>query len=367
MKILIRADANKSIGMGHIMRCLSIADAFTEFGHDIKFLIADDCVSHFLLQHGYATTVLHSNYQKMDEELEFWPSLDGINIVIIDSYHVTESYLQLLKQAVNKLDGKLVYIDDLATFPYMVDIIVNYNAYGPNLDYQSLYQSSGIPEPHLILGPTYAPLRSVFHGVAKKEQPKNVQNVLISTGGADSEHIALSIARARPSHFTYHFLLGALNSDREAIRELTKNQEHIVLHENVTDMKSLISEMDIAVSAAGSTLYEICVCGVPFITYVLADNQIPGAEAFDKLELSNNLGDMREPMDPASIIISAVDKLAKDYDRRVATGKRMQEMIDGFGAERMVKEILSSCTMIRTTQGKMEISLDRKNENSLSD
>jgi len=65
--------------------------------------------------------------------------------------------------------------------------------------------------------------------------------------------------------------------------------------ENVQDMRGLICSMDLIVSAAGSTLYEICACGVPLITFVTADNQIRGAEAFSSLGLAVNIGDLREP------------------------------------------------------------------------
>lgn len=50
------------------------------------------------------------------------------------------------------------------------------------------------------------------------------------------------------------------------------------------------STMDICISAARTTLYEICACGVPLITYSLADNQIFGAKAFENLGLGINIG-----------------------------------------------------------------------------
>lgn len=342
MNVIVRTDANRLIGLGHVMRCLSIADAFYEAGHKVFFIAADDGTSNLIHRRGYEVCLLDSDYRYMDSELELWPNIDGVNLIIVDSYYVTDSYLKQLRERISRIGGKLVYLDDLAAFPYPVDVLVNYNAYGPSLDYQSLYQSSGISVPKLILGPTYVPLRSMFRGVEKKMQPRLVQNVLISTGGADSEHIALSIARARPQNYTYHLLLGALNRDKDEIRELAAAQEHIDFHENVSDMKSLITKMDIAVSASGSTLYEICSCGVPLITYIIADNQISGAEAFNKMGLGTNIGDMRIATDPATKILKAVDELAADYERRIDVGARMQEMIDGYGAERIVGEILRS-------------------------
>lgn len=328
--ILIRADANPVIGMGHIMRCLSIADAAVALGNEVKFLLADENVSTLVEERGYQCIVLNSIYSDMDSEI--WPEINP-DMVVVDSYYVTEKYLEKLRKKY-----KVVYIDDIAAFPYDVNILVNYNAYGSYIDYHQLYLNSQLEEPQQILGPGYAPLRSMFKDLKKRNQKKNVENVLISTGGSDPDHFALEIVKAKPKNYVYHILVGSMNLDKAEIRRHAL--DNIVIHENVSDMAGLISKMDIAVSAAGSTLYEICACGVPLITYVLADNQIKGADAFEKLGLAVNLGDMRTVKDPCERIISAVEELADDYQKRVDTGIQMQNMIDGHGAERMVREMM---------------------------
>lgn len=336
--IYIRTDANPNIGMGHIMRCLSIADAFHSVGLNSTFILADDGAEPLVTDRGYQAVILHSDYKQMEDELSHWDfqTIKATDYIIIDSYFISDYYLRQLKRKV--INGKLVYIDDLAAFPYPVDILVNYNAYSTELDYTLLYTTASVDIPQLILSPIYAPLKSMFKGVSKKVQPGKVENVLISTGGSDLLHLALSIVKAKPENYSYHVLIGALNSDKEEIEKLAG--DNIVLHENVTDMKALIECVDIAVSAAGSTLYEICACGVPVITYVLADNQILGAKAFSNLGLAVNLGDMRTEELLAERILTAVEELSNDYEKRCSVGIRMQEMIDGFGADRMVKEIL---------------------------
>ena len=342
--------------MGHIMRTLSIADAFTSAGNSVRFILADDSVSKLVESRGYEAIVLNSDYKKMDEEK--WPADIHADYLVVDSYYVTASYLTALRERMKNTGGKLIYLDDVYTFPYSVDVLIDYNAYASISTYSELYRNSEVEQPQLILGPTYAPLRSMFRGIPKRSQPEKVRNILISTGGSDELHLALAILRTIVSSVrtdrVYHFLLGAMNADKESIHQLAENDDRIVLHENVSDMRGLIESMDLAISAAGSTLYEISACGVPLITYSLADNQIPGAEAFERLGLAVNVGDLRNPgtIDPALVmsgeldksaverILTAAEKLSADYERRVAMGKQMQEMIDGFGADRMVKEIL---------------------------
>ena len=354
--IVIRADANPDIGMGHIMRCLSLADAFCNYGHKVIFVLAENAANELVASRGYNSIVLNSDYKHMDEELSKWPDLHP-DILIIDSYFVTFEYLKF----VHKKTKRLVYIDDLAAFSYPVDILVNYNAFGPYIDYKTLYKNGNVAEPCFILGPNYAPLRVMFRGVEKKVQPKIIKNVLLSTGGSDELHIALNTVRyiltenkGKDGAITYHFLIGLMNKDKEEICKLTEGKKGIVLHENVKDMKSLICSCDLVVSAAGSTLYEICACGVPLITYVIADNQIPGADAFEKLGVAVNLGDLRVlgshgdglastgalRSDAADLIMSSIEELSNDFEKRIVVGNRMQEMIDGFGADRIVKDII---------------------------
>ncbi len=362
--IIIRADANHSIGMGHIMRTLSIADSFRNAGCNVEFLIADGCVSKLIQDRGYKASILRSGYQKLDDELALLPSDIQADLIIVDSYYVTAPYLQSLKSRMKATGGKLAYIDDVYSFPYPVDVLIDYNAYASSDIYDKLYEGS--ERPQLIIGPTYAPLRSMFRNVPKKVQNEEVKHILISTGGSDELHLALAILQhlhdqlsredgiKQTDSCVYHFLLGAMNADKEDIKKVASEDDHIVIHENVTDMRGLIKGMDIAISAAGSTLYEISACGVPLITYSLADNQLPGAEAFERLGLAVNVGDMRDPesidhnsvmsgiLDKSAVerLLTAAEELSHNYERRVKMAKQMQEMIDGFGADRMVQKIM---------------------------
>ena len=372
-RIIFRTDANHSIGMGHLMRCLSIADAFQRLDKEVSFIVADDIAEDCILERGFKVMVLYTDYKDMDDELQFWPLLDGIGFVIVDSYHVTYSYLYHLREKVGKNGGKLAYIDDVYSFPYPVDILINYNIYGEYVDYHSLYVNSGVDEPQYILGTDYVPLRDMFKSLPKRVQTKRVRNVLISTGGSDELHLARTLIcyllelNSNNEHTDYpsnerdriyHVLLGSMNSDKDDIRRITKDHDFIILHENVSNMKSLIMSMDLCVSAAGSSLYEICACGVPLITYSIADNQLSGAEAFEKYGVAVNIGDLRDPdsidaglffsgglcEDSAERIISTVEVVADDYLKRTYMGKRMQELVDGYGASRIVNAI--SCLSI---------------------
>lgn len=357
--IYIRADGNKTVGMGHIMRCLSIADELRIYSDPPVFILSSNDVEDYIRSRGFPTFVLNSDYKKMEEELDLWPE-EKAAAVIVDSYFVSSSYLLSLKHKLSE-SGKLIYIDDLALFPYPVDLIINYNIYADIPMYSSLY-SKCLKNPQLALGPRYAPLRKYFRDVPQKKQARDVRNILISTGGSDEFHLSRSmiqyLCNKKREKKYFHFLLGALNPDKEELRELAGKNENIVLHENVADMRTLISAMDIVVSAAGSTVYEVCCCGVPLITYVIADNQTFGARAMEELLIAVNVGDLRvqiheetKETDPekkyilqSSVIkiFDAIDDLAGDWNKRIRIGKKMQDVVDGFGAERIAHMILNN-------------------------
>ncbi len=339
--ILFRADGNAKIGSGHIMRCLSIADAFKRKNKESCFLLADKAFLSLIESRGYAVHILDSDYRNLDSEIEQVKTAVcnyQSEMVIIDSYYVAKNYLKGLKELV-----RLVYVDDLATFAYPVDMLVNYNAYGPYIAYKELYAKENETLPQLVLGLQYVPLREMFRNVPMRKQNEIVKNVLISTGGSDPIHLALKLAQYITKNSCsqrFHILVGAMNADYGRLKYIAETSNNIIVHHNVNDMRKLISFCDIAISAAGSTMYEIAACGVPMIIYVLADNQIPGAEAFEKLGLAISCGDLRDKDDAARILMNSVDSLAINFALRKQIGEKMQYMVDGLGADRLATKLL---------------------------
>lgn len=342
--ILFRTDGNKKIGSGHIMRCLSLAEAFRTIGEQCCFVVADDSFYTVIKQRGFAVEILGTDYFRMEYEIDsFIRLVEKIKPerIIIDSYYVTRNYLKALRRYC-----EIIYIDDLGAFAYPVNGLINYNMYGEDLDYASLYRKENVVLPKLFLGVKYAPLRESFRNVPKNFQPNVSRNVLISTGGADPIHLALECVeflvdnQDTHDHFMFHFVLGAMNQDIDKIEKIARNCENIELHINVKKMEELMQKCDLAVGAAGSTLYELCACGIPTITYVLADNQIPGAQAFEKRNIMLSLGDLRNEKNAPKKIFDGIKYLSVRYEQRKEMSIKMQRLVDGMGANRLAKELL---------------------------
>lgn len=332
--IYFRADGNPQIGTGHIMRCLSLADAFRERGIPAAFVTAEPYMRTLIQERGYECAVLGSTYDRMEEELPMLlPLLEEKrpSCVILDSYFVTPEYMNTLRAKT-----ALVYVDDLNSFDYPADIIVNYNLYGETADYP--------PNKTYLLGPRYAPLREQFRNLAPRMAQEQVEQILISTGGTDQYHVALRCVEYLLEHppvpsTVYHIVLGAMNQDSERIRQLVAKAPYVVPHRQVADMCGLMLQCDMAVSAAGTTLYELCACGLPSVTYILADNQIQGAAAFDAAELMPCAGDVREEVEFPKKIFSKLERLASDQTGRQEISRRTQSLVDGDGALRLAEAL----------------------------
>lgn len=335
MMILFRADGNPDIGTGHIMRCLSLADALQEQGWEITFITAEPYFQRLIQTRGYPCTVLGTAYDRMEEELSiFLPIIERERpeLVILDSYFVTSQYMEAIRNI-----SRLLYIDDLNAFDYPADAVVNYNIYGPELPYPQ--------NKTYFLGPQYAPLRKEFQGLSQRNTKDRVENVLVSTGGTDQYHVALHCAEYLREHLLrenmiFHFVLGAMNRDIVQLEQIAEDFSFIKLHRQVTDMCSLMLQCDVAISAAGTTLYELCACGVPAVTYILADNQIQGAQMFQKAGLMPCVGDIREDACFLEHLFELLNSLADDFAQRQHIAEQMQGAVDGRGAARLAEAIL---------------------------
>lgn len=104
-------------------------------------------------------------------------------------------------------------------------------------------------------------------------------------------------------------------------------------------MRSLMLQCDAAISAGGTTLFELCACGIPAVTYVLADNQVQNAASFEEAGLMLNAGDIRKDRQFAARFFEYLQALIPDQPLRQRMAEQMQALVDGNGALRLAKVI----------------------------
>ena len=341
MKFVIRADANSNIGQGHVMRCLSLADALCAGGHSCVFVTAKDSVVNMIERRGYKAFVLGTCYNDMESETgELLKILEKekAEVLIVDSYFVTKKYFDVLKGRI-----KTVYFDDVYSFAYNVDCLINYNIYADEEKYKDIYLTGKVKEPEFILGSKYAPLRKEF---VREDDPeiKEIKNIMVSVGGADPLHLALEfVKRFSAEEFLkdkkIKMVLGRMEPDIEEIKKTAEKEENIDILVDITNMKEIILKSDILISAAGSTQYEICACARPCICFSMADNQVEGGKKFEELGAFIYAGDARNNETFFDDVINALKKLILNEDIAREMGKKAGEITDGRGAGRILNEL----------------------------
>lgn len=379
--VVIRADANSKIGMGHVMRCLSVADALLKRGEEVLFVTADDTPVPLLTKKGVPYRVLHTDYADMEAELsELWEVLRELpqgaespdatlaqknTSILVDSYYVTEKYLAALKKRITT-----IYMDDIYAFSYPVDMLINYNIYGEEMGYE---KDAAFADTKLLLGTKYVPLREEFsagagYGQSRKELSAETENVtpaedrlhqtaeqgrtadggiLITTGGSDSFNLAGQLLMEAMKYDAlkekeYHVVSGSLNPHIGELQALAQKHENIHIHCNVTNMAELMAESEVALSAGGSTLYELCAVGVPVIAFSFAENQERLVQTFVKRGIAQYGGNYRT--DGNKMIqntIAGLQKLCGDEALKTEYRRKALQLVDGRGAERIAEALLS--------------------------
>lgn len=339
----IRADANEIIGTGHVMRCLSIADEMRRQGEEVTFIIADDRTKDMLTTKGFPVICLDSVWNDLDQEIDKMLQLIvkcNISKLLIDSYYVTDKYLKTIRKHTT-----VVYMDDLNQFPYPVDILINYNMYAKEMDYEKRYQEAGMSDTRFLLGCSYVPLRSefldVFHPINDK-----VSKVLITSGGTDNFNVAGHILDSLSEQYyfsliDFYVILGRFHPYKLELEQKWKDCRNIHLISNVNNMADYMKLCDVAITAGGVTTYELCACGIPSIMYTLADNQLQIADTVSRRNLIFYVGDVRRDMSSCmERLVSVLQELIDDSEKRGIISVGMQKLVDGKGCNRLVTKIV---------------------------
>ena len=333
--IYIRADMNEQIATGHIMRCLSIADALRGLGEPVRFILADEQAVSLLKQRGYDAIVLHTQWNCMEEELSVLSQVirnEHIDKLLIDSYQVTQRYLAELSKLVTTF-----YIDDLNLFEYPVDAVICYANYWKKFQYKINDKRTTY-----LLGMKYVPLKQDFWNCEAKIISEKANNLLILTGGSDPFNVTEQILDSIDIYQfqTIDVICGIYNTNYNKFVKKYENNKNIKFHQAVNNIEQYMKNADIAISAGGTTLYELCSIGTPAISFSFADNQLDNVRQFQEDGLIDYAGDARMD-DIAETINQYLTRYRNDFELRKEKSEKMQKMVDGKGAERIARAIVT--------------------------
>lgn len=332
--IYIRTDMNSVIATGHMMRCLAVADAARCMGEETTFLLADGEAAALLEKRDYRYIILNTSWKDMEGEL---PALgkvieeQGIKTLLIDSYQVTEKYLAELGKLV-----RTVYIDDVNAFHYPVSALVCYANYYAEFKYEDRYAAE-----QLYLGTDYVPLRAAYADCPEKRIADTVEQLLVMSGGTDQYDILSRILRAvhGRSYRRIEVICGAYYKNYDVLCKAYAGCENVVIRRNVSDMENSMQRADLAITAGGSTMYELCACGTPAISYSFADNQLENVGQFQRDQVIDYAGDVRYE-DVPDKLLKLLDRYDRDVELRRCRSEKMRRVVDGKGAARIARILM---------------------------
>ncbi|MCX6295699.1 MAG: UDP-2,4-diacetamido-2,4,6-trideoxy-beta-L-altropyranose hydrolase [Bacteroidetes bacterium] len=337
-KIIIRADGGTSIGMGHVIRCLALADMLKD-DFNIIFAIQDPTDSVIRKIHSVTETIIH--LPKTDDynsdALHFSQFLEPRDIIIIDGYHFKTNYQKEIK----KQGAKLVVIDDLHSWHHVADVIINHAA---GID-KTVYSTEAYSK--LFLGLDYALLRKPFLKTATETKKiKTVKKVFISMGAADINNITQKYTEAliqTEGIEEIHLMLGSINPNIKSIDQLIENNSHIkiIKHFEISadELASLLTVCDVSICPASSISLESCAIGIGLISGFTAENQLGILTGMEKHKTLINFGDMN------TITIPEIKTKLKDIvgqpEKLNSLIQNQKKIIDGNSPKRL-KEIFKN-------------------------
>lgn len=327
MRVFLLTEGSSNIGFGHITRCTSLYDAFAEKQITPTFIINGDETIIPLLKNKKSIA-----FNWLIEKDKLFNLIKDADIAVIDSYLADTTFYNHISETV-KIP---VYIDDTMRIDYPAGVVLNGTIFAETLDYP---KKKGVV---YLLGCKYIPLRREFCEVPEKLIRQTIKTVLLTFGGDDIKNLTpkvLNILNQNFPHYTKKVVIGEGFKNIQYIESLKNENTELVYFPDAEGMKKVMLESDVAISAAGQTLYELARVGVSTIAVAVAENQMNNVMGFQKAGFIEYAGWWKD-----RILLNNIDsKLTSliDCDRRKDKAKIGQETIDGLGAMRTVHTLLS--------------------------
>ena len=273
--LLIRADASPAMGTGHVMRCLALAQWAAREGLPVRLIgrVTVPWVAEKLNKESISFTPLRGEIPSMQAPEELLAQLGPPTPdawAVLDGYHFGLD----CQKAVREAGYKLLLIDDYAHQPkYSCDILLNQNLGAEKLPYAGEIGKRLFGPKYALLRPEFAEARSLAE---MRNFPDTPHKLLLTLGGGDfSEHlrrVASCFMLPELKGRILRVIAGAMQE--EVIRDILQDcPAEIEILRRVDDMPALLLDTDLCITAGGSTCWELCWLGVPFLTVEVAENQ----------------------------------------------------------------------------------------------
>jgi len=333
---VFRADASSQIGTGHVMRCIALAQAWQDAGGEAVFASASTtpALEARLARESMALAAVEAAPGTHEDALACADiaARHGAQWVVADGYFLDALYQQSIKDT----GLRLLFIDDYGhARHYCADLVLNQSVQANEALYP--YRSEGT---RLLLGTEYVLLRHEFrqYRAWQRAIPERARNILITMGGADPGNVTLEAINAvlgLGGDIEVCAIAGGANPHIKVLRDVCAEAPvPIELAENVENMPERLAWADVAVSAAGTTSWELAFMGLPSLLVEISTDQRANCEALAEAGAALDMG-ASGTLD-AGALRSALGGMLEDRARRAAMSEAGRRLVDGQGAVRAV-------------------------------
>ncbi len=360
LRIAFRADASVEIGSGHVMRCLTLAEALKVAGAACHF-ICSDLPGHMMdriVSHGHSVTALPAQPADnaaraglpLEEEIERSRKILAAlapDRVVVDHYALDARW----ETAAVPPGTPIMVIDDLADRPHAADLLLDQNLGRTAEDYDRLVPDGCTR----LIGPAYALLRPDFAETRSEtlalRADRGLEHLLISFGGADpvdATSKVLEALRNAPvlSDMKLEVVMGAQSPALEKVRALARDMQmptEVVV--DVSDMATRMAMADLAIGAGGATTWERCSLGLPSIVVGIAANQSSIARAVAEAGVALDPGPLLAPEFARrlqEVVVQALEPACL-----TTLSENAAELCDGDGVGRVMAALFQQDTKFR--------------------
>jgi len=336
-KAVFRCDAGPGIGNGHVFRNLAIAAELKKRGWECLFAgnRAANVIMTSVVVEDERVPFLELDHPRDPEH--FLAKLESLrDLVVFDHYGLDATY----ESVVRKRAGKILVLDDLANRDHDADLLLDQGVARVRDDYEGLISS----QCRTLFGLNYVLIRPTVltarEACLQLDRTAPVERLLVTVGGMDGREILPTLV-AGILHLKCDLKIDVVLGSKAKTLEKIQNMSsaNINVHVDTSKMPTLISAADFGIGVGGVSAFERCCCGVPSLLIEVADNQKQTCQALGQAGAAHFLGkwDQVSAGDLSSSLCEYVDN---GLARKTMSDSAFQ-LIDGFGAQRVVDEIFS--------------------------
>ena len=317
-RVIFRADGGKQVGLGHIMRSLSLANYIKDEFACTFATTNEDKNTHQVIRQSCKDIIQLPCTEK--HYSVFLGQLKGSEIVVLDNYYFSTAYQKQIKDK----GCVVVCIDDKQDKHFVADAVINH-AEGVAKERYSIE-----PYTKLLLGFKYALVRPEFIKLNTYDSISEVLNVLVCIGGSDpfniSEKIVASLLSNKGKE-QIHLVLGVAYQHRESL-EKTISGRKVKVYGNLSSVKlaDLMKKSDFGIFPASTVATEACAARLPFATGYFIDNQYQIYKGLIENELAFDLGNLLSQ--PQEVFASKLNSYFQNVEQANIIRRKQREILD---------------------------------------